>query len=422
MKSFKNSNYFTKVEDKYVFRVSTAFWHLLIGIATLAAIVGIFLFLWSVIPSGKDSIKIDKYPDKPKYPPFEKVSLADLHLVEEKSQPSLPLIMDTITIAQPQQQVIIEYDADKPSYDLALLELKKIIPDDQWKPGRWVITNQLGWEMYHSDQYRRWESTGNTMEDYLESIYRVIKAKKYADKKRVLVSVTKIVKQVPGDIKGLPIQNISSSVNSNWSDLKMFDSICAVIEGNVNSFGKKNSNEMIENMIRFGFNNPNTVFEFIPFAIKTVNQFSDSLRSSIFSLLSSSFYSYFNGNIEMQKEATQQFSELIPQLNGYNPTKALRKFYSIYNQKNRKRNDEMVRLMNEYESQLKSLVADSLIQAQMAEVKYNENQSKKNDLRWKSLYVVGGGFIAIALLGTILTLLSIQRILKRIENVAEKEV
>ena len=49
------TNYFTKVEDKYVFRVSTAFWHLLIGIITIAAIVGIVLLVWSIIPPGKVS-------------------------------------------------------------------------------------------------------------------------------------------------------------------------------------------------------------------------------------------------------------------------------------------------------------------------------------------------------------------------------
>jgi hypothetical protein len=71
--------------------------------------------------------------------------------------------------------------------------------------------------------------------------------------------------------------------------------------------------------------------------------------------------------------------------------------------------------MNDYNAQVNLIVADSLQQVALNQALYEEAKSKKNVLKWKSLYVVGGGFIMIALLGTILTLLSIQRILKKME-------
>ena len=419
MNNFKKSSYFTKVEDKYVFQVSTAFWHLLIGLITIAAIGGILLFLWSVIPASKNSVNVQPYPQRPVFPPVEKVNLTDLNLNEEKVQPQ-PNIVEALPVyTPPKPEVQVAYDPDKPAYDLALEGLRKIIPENQWKPGQWEITNQLGWDMYHSDQYRRWVPTGNNIEDYLESIYRSIDAKKYKEKKSALESVTKIVNAMPADIKGIPVQYVSNSVNSDWKDLKLFDSLCSEIAKNVTFFGKETANAT-ERMTQFGFNEQNSAFEFIPFVVKTSKQFSDSLRFSVFSTLASSYYNYFNKNVEIQKDATEQFNELIPQLHGINPAKALKKFYSIFNQKNKDRNVSIARMMNDYELQINSIIADSARQAMQAEITYIEKQGEKKDLRWKSLQAVGGGFVAIALLGTILTLLSIQRILKRIEIFAEK--
>lgn len=414
------SSYFNKVEDKYVFRVSTAFWHFLIGLLTLASIVGIVMFLWSVIPPGKADVKAAEYPAKPTYPPVEKVSLADLHLTEEKVQPIVNNI-DTMPVYKPREEVQTVYDPNKPAYDLALAELRKIIPDVQWKPGKYEITNQTGWELYHSDQYRRWVPTGSSMEDYLDNIYRIVTVKNYSEKKKALDAVTKIVKAAPANNKGKPIEYISSSINSNWQDLKLLDSICTIIAGSLKTFNDKNSANAIQDIIRFIFNYPNVAFDFVPFAVKTCSQLSDSLRTQVLLLLTSSYYNYFHENIEVQKEATEQFIELLPQLHGFAPARALKKFYSVYNEKNKQRSEDIARMLSDYDAQVNTIVADSIRQALQNEYNFRKAQEDKSNLRWRSLQTIGGGLIAIALLGTILTLLSIQRILKRIEGAAENK-
>ena len=83
------TNYFTKVEDRYVFRVSTAFWHLLIGVITIAAIIGIVVLAWSVIPPGKEKVTASAYPTKASYPSVEKVTLDELNIKDEKVLPPL---------------------------------------------------------------------------------------------------------------------------------------------------------------------------------------------------------------------------------------------------------------------------------------------------------------------------------------------
>ena len=416
MSNIKKSSYFTRVEDKYVFRVSTAFWHLLIGIITVAAVIGIVLLAWSLIPASKDQVKASTYPTKATYPPVEGVNLADLNMNDEK-------IIPPPTQAPPpayQSQIEVENDPDKPAYDLSLSELKRIIPQDQWQPGYWSYPyGELAWQTHQTDQYRQWNSSGENVEERLERSYRAIKAKKYAAKKSALDSYLKILKQIPSTNSTEVLNSIIYNMNDRFTDIHLLDSAFTLIASNLKTFSA--SKDAAQHLIGFTLNYPKAAFDFIPFAIHTCLQFSDSARYQILTVLSSGFYSSFNSNVEVQKEATEQFNSLLPHIHGIDPAKALRKFYSVYNQKNRKRNDEIVRINDDYNNQVAAILADSTMRAMQAEVKLMADKEKKSELRNKSVYAIGGGFIAIALLGTILTLLSIQRILKRMEIVAEQK-
>ena len=412
MESKKNS-YFNKVEDKYVFRVSTAFWHLLIGLISLAAIIGIAVFVWSLIPSSRQTITSSPLPSKPNFPAVEKVNLSDLNFGDEKAQPiSVPLNQP---IYQAKPQVINEYDPDKPAYDVSLSELKRIVPPGQWEPRVLKISNQLGWDLYHSEPYGWWVSNGRTVEDNLENIYRNLKLKKYSEKKKAIDSFIKIANSVPEDYKAKVIEDISMSINSNWSNLKILDSLSSSLANEIRTFNGIKHSEAIHNLISFSFNTPQNIFDFIPFASKACIEFPDSSRTEALNVIISAYYNYFNNNVEVQKDATKQFIDLMPMIRGVNRAFALRKFYSVYNRKNQKRNEHIAQLLNEYNSQISVIIADSTMRAQNEEGKYRISQMAKSELRWRAAYAVGGGFIAIALLGTVLTLLSIQRILKKLE-------
>jgi len=78
------STYFTQVENKYVFNVSRIFWHIFIFIGTLAIVLGIFLFLYGLIPPFKKHVEKSATPTKQAYPNAITVSLSDLKLEEIK--------------------------------------------------------------------------------------------------------------------------------------------------------------------------------------------------------------------------------------------------------------------------------------------------------------------------------------------------
>jgi len=411
------TNYFTKVEDKYVFRVSTAFWHLLIGLLTLAAVVGIVLLIWSIIPAGKEKVKAATYPTKAQYPPVEKVTLADLKMNEDKAPP--PPQVQTAPPPEYRPETAVENDPGKPAYDLILSELKKIIPKDNWQPGYWSYPyGELAWQMHPSDpNYRVWNPSGENVEQRLEHSYKRIQAKDYSAKKVALESYLRIMRLIPPAQSTGVLDFIIYNMNDRFSDPHLLDTTFFLVANNIKPFSA--TSEAAQHLLGFALNNPKSVFEFVPFAVQECSKFSDSLRFQYLASLIDGYYTYFNNTVDVQKEATDQFDKLLPQLPGINPSKALRKFYSVYNQKNQQRNTEISRINEDYNTQVSAILADSTMKALQAEINYQADKEKKSEYRSKSLYVIAGGFVAIALLGTILTLLSIQRILRRMELVVE---
>ena len=419
MKNVKQKSYFTNVEDKYVFKVSTAFWHLLIGVITLAAVVGIVIFAWALIPSSLDKVKAAPYPVKAAYPPVSEINLDDISKKEEKLKVYKPTKLPPPIYTAP---VKSENDPDKASYDLTLLELKKIIPHDEWQPGSWSYPyGELAWEMHQTDQYRNWIPSGDNIEQRLETSYNKISVRKYASKKSALNSYLKILRNVPQKHSVEVLNTIIYGLNKEYNDLHLLDSTFNLIGSGLDNF-PSSQRDAAQLFINLALNNPNAIFGFMPFALKTCLLFPEEARYKVLTELNSGFYNYFNRNAEIQKEATQQFDKLAPQLVDIDPDQALSKFYTVYLQKNSKRNDEINKINLEYNSKIYSIIADSTLNAISAQARFVANKEKKNQMRTKSMYAIGGGFIGIALLGTILTLLSIQRILKRLEIVVENKV
>ena len=84
----KKNNYFTKVEDKYVFNISLIVWHSIIMLASIAVVAGIVGFLWTISPTFKERVKKDPYPVKAEYPAPVAVTLSDLSM--QKATPVAP--------------------------------------------------------------------------------------------------------------------------------------------------------------------------------------------------------------------------------------------------------------------------------------------------------------------------------------------
>jgi hypothetical protein len=407
----QKSSYFTRVEDKYVFKVSTVFWHLLIAFITLAAIAGIFLLCWSLIPASKENTAATEYPSRPSYPAVETVNVNDLNDEVPVFSPAPPPVY--------QSTMETENDPDRPAYDLSLSELKRIIPQADWQPGYWTYPfGELAWQRYQTEQYRQWNPNGENIEQKLERTYSTIKAKNFTSKKRALDAYITILKRVPSENAAQVLTTITYSINDRFRDLELLDTTFSLVASSLSIYPSQN--EAAQHLIVFVLNNPRSALEFISFASETSRQFPPDSRYPVLTALTSGHYSSFSNAVPIQKEATQQFLSLVPRLQSQEPEKALRKFYAVYNNKNKKRNAEIARINAEYNKQVAAIITDSSLKATRAEIKFLADQEIKNQTRATSIKAIGAGFVAIALLGTILTLLSIQRILKRMESGIEQ--
>ena len=80
------TNYFTKVENKYVFNISRIFWHIFIIVGTIAVVFSLWIYMYGLIPPSKKTVEKSPLPTKQAYPSVIIVSLDDLKLIEEKTE------------------------------------------------------------------------------------------------------------------------------------------------------------------------------------------------------------------------------------------------------------------------------------------------------------------------------------------------
>jgi hypothetical protein len=408
-------NYFTRVEDNYVFRISTAFWHILIGLLSVAAVAGIVFLCWSLIPPSKEKIKAAESPVKPQYPPSAKVTIADLTVQERREEP-----VEIQTPPPPREaEAVPSSDPDKAAYDLLLAELKKIIPQESWQHGYWDYPyGRLAFQMYPSNpHYKVWVAQGGDVPQELEGAYRRMNLENYGQKKSVLASFLRVIRAVPQPSSYSVLLTIMENVSDRLNDLNRVDSIFKSISVALNTF--QQSPDAAGLLIRYSMYNRNDCFVFMNIVSKTCAMFPADKRLAVATAISDAYYRYYNNNIQAQKEATDEFITLIPQIGTMVPDYAIMRFYLVYNQKNQQRNLEIARIDEDYNLKIQAIYTDSVTRAQMAEMNYMMKKEKKSELRVKSYYVILGGFVAIALLGTILTLLSIQRILRKMERTSE---
>ena len=125
----KKNNYFTKVEDKYVFNLSLIVWHLIIMLASIAVAAGIIVFIWTIAPTFKQKVKKDPYPVRAEYPAPVAVSLSDLNL--HKATPVLP---QKEIVAEPEnitQEPVID-TTGLANYTVSLNIFKSLFKESDW--------------------------------------------------------------------------------------------------------------------------------------------------------------------------------------------------------------------------------------------------------------------------------------------------
>jgi len=413
-------NYFTKVENKYVFNLSLIFWHLFIALSTVAIVVCMLVFLWSIIPPSQKNIEKQPYPEKKHYPATVKVTLNELNLGEIKQEEPPPVAPNPVytsstNTSMPQQP--IEDTKGKKEYENSLNILKSLIPPSKYSwqgTGYWTYpSGERFWTFYKQEKYRQWIVTESGIEDKLKYSYKTTKANNYIEKKQILDGYISIIKLLPEKKRSEAllylINNIADNISQNSN---IYQSLAKV----VNKMAKEENILYIDQLASFGKINPNDGSLFIDYTASIIDNFDATQRTIIIDRLKNSYYTYFNQKFSKQKEATNLFIPLVAQIKAVLQPKAIMEYYQIYLSKNYERDNVISQIENEYQQAMNEIDKQYNLEQEKAQIEYQANKEAKQEYRYKSLFGIAGGIILIVLIATILVFLSIQRSVRKIEE------
>lgn len=413
------TNYFSKVENKYVFNVSLIFWHLLIAIATLGIVVSVLIFLWGIIPPALKKVVKQPYPEKKEYPAPIKVTLADLHL-DQIENIKLPQIVDSMVVKKPDEQKPIEDLTGKVEFESTMDTLKTLIPPSKysWEGKGYYVYPQgeLIWQVYEREIYRRWVVTEDGIPEKLNSSFRRANAIKYTQKKSMIDGYMKILKLLPENLRLDALQNMMKIVANN---VQRNNDILNAISGVIVKMDKteRNNINIINILARFGIDNPNDGVPFINYVATIIDKFDKSQQYNCVSQLKNGYYGgYFSQNLESQKEATNLYIPLLSQMKPEQQANTLLTYYSIYLDKNNKRNEQIAQINSDYNQAIK-LIENQFTSDQIsAQQDYESKKAEKEKFRLRALTGLGGGIVLIVLIATFLAFLAIQRSVRKIEE------
>ncbi|MBN1350998.1 hypothetical protein JXJ21_16375 [candidate division KSB1 bacterium] len=377
-----------KFEENFYFRTSHIFWHVLMAIAGLGLVVGVLIFLWGLTPSFKPGV------DEPEFPEPISVTAREIML---KLSPESQLAATTtvpaagVTIPQVQADTLVakEIDPDEQAYLVSLDSMKVLLPENQfaWNSrGHW----QRGW-------YRReWVTDVWGIEDRLKSAFKQSNADDFSAKKQLLDGYISLIEPFPVSQRMIALKSAIEFPGENVT--ASVENIRLLINA-IPNFSSEDAG-FVTTLATFGRKNPRDGRSFIEYANLILPKFLLENRITALNSLIIHYYRNFN-NIEKQREATDLFLDLIPEIPGDNQVAALGEYYTLFREKNTQREERIAMLNAEYESEKSK--AESVL---------HEKKHSKSNFRSIGWRVIGSSIVFISFVAMFLVLLSIQRNVK----------
>ncbi|MDZ7268369.1 MAG: hypothetical protein ONB48_11615 [candidate division KSB1 bacterium] len=182
-----------QVEEKFYFKTSRFFWHLLVGISGLALLGGLLVYLWGMTPSTKSSVT------KPLYPPPTAVTadeimqrLAPRVEVAQVTPPApeTPPATPVPPAAQPPQA-----DTLAIAYQAAMDSLRQLLPETRFAWDSQRRYQERGW--YDGRWYEGgWETVVVGISDKLQNALAQANANDLASQTKLLQAFAELVAQV----------------------------------------------------------------------------------------------------------------------------------------------------------------------------------------------------------------------------------
>ncbi len=416
------TNYFTKVENKYVFNLSLIFWHVFIALSTLTIAISLVLFLWSAIPAVHKKVTKQPYPQKKEYPAPVKIALSDLNLEEIKKEEVPAIKQEEYTKPEPPPEKLpVEDLTAKYEFEKYMDTLKALIPPSKysWKgSGYWTYPQgERYWKVYQKEIYRRWIITESGIEDKLNTSFNKSNTKKYPEKKMLLNGYISIVKILPEDKRLFALQFLMENVATNLTqNVNTYQSLTNV----VNELKNAENITYINLLSNFGARNPNDGVPLIEYIASIIINFDITQSSNLIKYFINAYIHFFDQNLTKQEEATNLYLPLVSQIKVEQQAKAIFQYYRLFLQKNSQREKQIDQIEYEHSREISKIESKFLADQRDSQDVFDAKKEVKEKLNDFSLVGIGGGILLIVFIATFLAFLSIQRSVRKMEEKMDK--
>lgn len=416
---------FSKLENTYYYGISRVFWHIIIGLASLAIIIGIGALIWSQIPPSEQSIEMDSKPIKQSYPDPIAVSLTELKnslpkgekLKEEKD--NITKVDDsTIERGNIREDIPIRDTTGISNFKVQIGILKTLIPVIEnnliWNgSGRYVYRGgSRGEKMFKktkNESLREWKSTSDGFVKLFTYKTDKQNLKSYTEKTRLLNSYNKLLKNIHKSNRSSIVKNHLINFYSNNTGLNKSIEIIESITRIIKNIDVKEQNDTFGVLRNFANNNPRDGIGLQNFQESIITKFEYSQRLNIIKTINKEYIYFYNNELAIIIENTNQFVPMVVNFKGDQQPVALKNFYSLYRNKNGNRNAQIQTIEANHKNQIREIENKYQQDLANAKAEYLSKQENKRGLKSLSLKSMGIGLGVVLLISLILLILSMIR-------------
>lgn len=389
------SSLLTRIEERYLFRLSRSFWHVVTLLGVLIVAVALAVLGWAYLPAQERAVSKASYPAPVEISPEE---------IQERLKPVPAPAAPEKTLAESPKAA--DQDPDRVAFTAAVQALRKALPDPQfaWQDkGRWEYPYGYGlWEYTLDSDYRRWVVTQkgiisrlNETLDGMSSVTLGQQAKileTYAttlnvipmgDRMKVFTSMTMLTKGHPDDAVAsiVALGKVVSALGSQRAP--KFEQLAGIVSAH--------QSEGMQMVTGLG---------------GIIGSFDATARVAALDAFSRAFVSRFEGKYEQQREAVERFMGMLPQVAPKDQARYLAAYLDLFAEKNVSRQLRIQEIDAKFADDVARAEADALA-----------SRMAKETSRPFAWYALGIGVGTAAFFALFLVMLSIQRNLKALVEV-----
>ncbi|MBK7383211.1 MAG: hypothetical protein IPI81_07725 [Flavobacteriales bacterium] len=392
----------TWTENRIIFRTSRFLLHLLIVLGSLTILAGLCLWVWSVVPTSKQQV------NKPDYPPELGMKWSDVSSVPEPStkangdQTDETLRSDTRVVGSSPMEVMYHATVDS---------LANAQPYLKWRPtGGWKVLDAASyhyWEKRDPQKaatYRIFQGEDNGLAERLDVFFIRTDSGSYADRIAVLRALFSTISDLQVDTIGARIMVNAMLDEVVVRELRTLTMLRAASDL-AQAFRQSERAWAFRWGLRYFANATVPNAGFLAAARKWIEPLEADQQFNALQTLTTVFTKDLGSDLDKLEQRRPLFLSMLKEIPREKQALALGQFITAYEGINQLRLKKIQEIDSAY-------VKNSAV----AEHDFVRDGNAKSVIRSSAWILVASGIAVLAILGLLLSVLSIQRSIQKLES------